>query len=58
MKPDWQRRVAAHKIGEHALRFSDDLDLREALEDFLPQNAQLHFPETVTHAAVNTETEG
>ena len=32
--------------------------MREALEDFLPKDAQLHFTEPVAHAAVDAETKG
>jgi hypothetical protein len=34
------------------------LDLQIAVQDFLPQDAQLQFGETVAEAAVNTEAEG
>ena len=37
---------------------ANHLHMREALEDFLPQDAQLHLTEPVTHAAVDAETEG
>ena len=58
VKPHRESGIAAYKIGEYALGLSNNLDLGEALEDFLPQNAQLHFTQPVPHTAVDAEAEG
>jgi len=50
--------IAADKIGEYALGLSNNLDLGEALEDFLPQYPQLHFTQAIPHTAVDAEAEG
>src|SRR6202046_1492170 len=42
---------------EHPLRLADDLDSRQAIEDFLPQDLQLHFGQALADAAVNAEAE-
>src|SRR3984957_2022186 len=42
---------------EHPLRLADNLDVGQAIEDFLPQNLQLHFGQALADAAVNAEAE-
>ena len=41
----------------HTLLWSDYFYLSKALHDLFPQHAQLHFRETVTHAAMNAKAE-
>ena len=35
---------------------ADEFDLREALQDFLPQDLKLHFAQPVAHTPVNAKT--
>src|ERR1700689_4251300 len=42
---------------EHTLRLTDNLDSWQAIEDFLPQDLQLHFGQALADAAVNAEAE-
>src|SRR5512135_1324503 len=49
--------VAEHEVRRNALRFADDIDPREALHDFLPQDAQLHLRHAISHAAMDAEAE-
>src|SRR6202044_601688 len=42
---------------EHPLRLSDNLDSWQAIEDFLPQDLQLHFGQALADASVNAEAE-
>src|SRR5580704_2212853 len=48
---------AVHEGRVNPLRLANNLDLREAQQDLLPQNLQLHFGEALAHAAVNAEAE-
>src|SRR5471030_3208957 len=45
-----ERRVAAHRLADH-------LDHREALEDLLPDDGQLHLGHAVADTAVDAEAE-
>src|SRR5258708_40140699 len=47
----------ADEGGKHPLRRADDLDAWQAIEDFLPENLQLHFGQALADTAVNAETE-
>ena len=56
--PHRQLREAAHEGRAHAHRLADHLDHREALQDLLPQDAQLQLGQAVADAAVDAEAEG
>lgn len=49
--------ISAHKAGLNAHWFSYDFNLLESLENFFPQQAQLHFSKSVTHASMYAESE-
>jgi chaperonin cofactor prefoldin len=51
------RAVALDEGGVDAAGFLQHLDLETALEDFLPDDAQLHFGQAVADAAVDAEAE-
>src|ERR1700709_2705408 len=45
------------ELGVDATRFPNHLDLREARQDFLPQDLQLQFGQPVADTAMDAETE-
>ena len=48
--------IPAHRRRTHPGRLPHDLDHREARQDLLPQNLELHLGQAVAHAAVDAET--
>src|SRR6516225_3527874 len=48
---------AVNQVGISPFRFLDDLDRREALQDLLPQDHQLHLRQPVADAAMDAEPE-
>src|SRR6185437_10840670 len=52
------RLEALHEVRVHPLRLADHLDLREAAQDLLPHDAQLHLGQPHADAAMDAEAEG
>src|SRR5690348_7127366 len=46
---------AVDEVGVDPLRLADDLDLREARQDFLPQDLQLQLRQPIADAAMDAE---
>jgi len=57
MNPDRQFGNAANEAGTQPYRITDDFDMLEALGDFFPDNTQLHFSQSIAHAAMYAEAE-
>ena len=53
-----QRGITFNEAGYDPLWLSDHFDALEALQNLLPQDAQLHLGQAVAHAAMNAKTEG
>ena len=49
--------VTANKAVAGANRLSNNFNMRKALHDFFPQNAQLHLGKTIAHTAVDPASE-
>src|SRR5260221_7017374 len=56
--PHRHRLITLHEAGIDALGLARQFDLREALQDLLPDHPQLHLGQAVADAAVDAEAEG
>ena len=58
MHANRQRLDAANEVGFKSCLLANDLHPVKAVHDLLPDNAKLHFSESVAHAPVDAKAEG
>ena len=49
--------ITVYEIRRDADNVSGQLNFREAVQELIPEDAQLHLGKTISEAAVNAETE-
>ena len=56
MQPHGQLMIASNKRIAGSNGRADDLNALKALQDLFPNDTQLHFRQSITHASMNTHT--